>query len=193
MVKCSFSHWPFLASIISCFWGYDKEDRGEYACFQEWLQVNPRLFTWDQPLTVTLNKYINVVVLTIKKKKKLQIIMAMPRAVGAVLSMLISGIGALLTTVQRLLKAGPRQVLQQMSALVAPSTMPGTLEQLRNVAACFLHHHFLVLQCSGEWGLQGSAAYREQGVGCSPLFLDSGMAPLHWAWDSVNDKADLTA
>ena len=119
--------------------------------------------------------------------------MAMPRAVGAVLSMLISGIGALLTTVQRLLKAGPRQVLQQMSALVAPSTMPGTLEQLRNVAACFLHHHFLVLQCSGEWGLQGSAAYREQGVGCSPLFLDSGMAPLHWAWDSVSDKADLTA
>ena len=86
--------------------------------------------------------------------------MAMPRAVGAVLSMLISGIGALLTTVQRLLKAGPRQVLQQMSALVAPSTMPGTLEQLRNVAACFLHCHFLVLQCSGEWGLQGSAAYR---------------------------------
>ena len=128
-----------------------------------------------------------------KKKKKLQIIMAMPRAVGAVLSMLISGIGALLTTVQRLLKAGPRQVLQQMSALVAPGTMPGTLEKLRNVAACFLHHHFLVLQCSGEWGLQGSAAYREQGVGCSPLFLDSGMAPLHWAWDSVNDKADLTA
>lgn len=86
--------------------------------------------------------------------------MAMPRAVGAVLSMLISGIGALLTTVQRLLKAGPRQVLQQMSALAAPGTMPGTLEQLRNVAACFLHRHFLVLQCSGEWGLQGSAAYR---------------------------------
>ena len=95
--------------------------------------------------------------------------MAIPSAGGAVLSMLSSGIGALWTTAQRLLKAGPRQVLQQLSALAAPGTMPGTQEQFRNVG-CMLPAPPLPCPSmlrgaglTGERGLQGA------GRGLQPL------------------------
>ena len=59
------------------------------------------------------------------------------------------------------------------------------------VQKCWLHASCTATSLS--FNAPGSGAYREQGVGCSPLFLGSGMAPLHWAWDSVSDNADMTA